>query len=232
MLVDIFSTFDDNNFVFMSYYLVMWVFSLACVFLFFCSNKWVGYSSFNELINLFKQISFSQSTRSFGSKMGGFSLVLSSFFVMLINMNLAGLMPYVFSVTAHLSLSLSFGICFWLSLIISGFAYKPLVAASGLLPVGAPSFLNPFLVLVESVSICFRPLTISVRLVANISAGHIILGLIGMYMSQGIFCYSFLALGIIIFVEIGYFVFEFGVSVIQGYIFFLLITLYSDEHPH
>nr|ANJ59911.1 ATP synthase F0 subunit 6 [Nacella magellanica] len=231
MLVDIFSTFDDHNFVFLSYYMVMWVFSLISLSL-LLSGKWVCFSSLDETIGLLKQVIFSQSSRSFGSKLGGFSLVLAAFFIVLINMNLAGLMPYVFSVTAHLSLSLSFGFPFWLCLIFSGFSYKPLVAASGLLPVGAPSFLNPFLVLVETVSVCFRPLTISVRLVANISSGHIILGLVGSYVSQGFFCYSFLVLGLVVFVEVGYFIFEFGVAVIQGYIFSLLITLYSDEHPY
>jgi F-type H+-transporting ATPase subunit a len=43
------------------------------------------------------------------------------------------------------------------------------------LPEGAPSFLNPFLSVVEFISILVRPLTLSIRLVANINAGHLVL---------------------------------------------------------
>ena len=99
-----------------------------------------------------------------------------------------------------------------------------------LLPVGAPAALNPFLVLVETVRIGVRPITLSVRLVANIGAGHIILCLVGSYLSAGIFCYRIVAVLILVFVNVFYFLFEIGVSLIQAYIFFLLLNLYADEH--
>lgn len=229
MLVDIFSTFDDHNFVFFSYYIFMWCLSLGSLVFYLC-NKWVGTRCFEEIRNLISQVSFSQRKSSLGIKMGGFSLVICSFFFVLININLCGLFPYVFRRRAHLSLRLRFGFPLWLCLIISGFFYNPVIAVSHFLPTGAPALLNPFLVLVETVRVCFRPLTISVRLVANIGAGHIILGLVGSYISVGLFILGPVTLVILFFVEIGYFIFEIGVALIQAYIFCLLITLYSDEH--
>nr|WNO18567.1 ATP synthase F0 subunit 6 [Neolepetopsis sp.] len=229
MLVDIFSTFDDHNFVFMNYYILMWVLVLFCGSFLFCM-KWVSSSLSMELFNVLKLVVFTQSSRSFGSKLGGFSLVLSSFFIVLFVFNMSGLVPYVFSVSAHLSFSLSFGFCFWASLIISSFSYNFLVSLSHLLPVGAPSFLNPFLVLVETASIFFRPLTISIRLVANISAGHIVLGLVGSFLCEAIISGSLISLVVICMLEMGYFTFEFGVAMIQSYIFCLLVSLYSEEH--
>jgi F-type H+-transporting ATPase subunit a len=97
------------------------------------------------------------------------------------------------------------------------------------LPGGAPGWLNPFLVLVESVRIFVRPITISVRLVANMRAGHVVLCLIGIYCV----CYFFLSwylFLIILVVQISYIMFELGIGGIQSYIFRLLMSLYADDH--
>ena len=97
---------------------------------------------------------------------------------------------------------------------------------------GAPAPLNPFLVLIETVSILVRPITLSVRLIANISAGHIVLTLVGNYMTASLFIGGAFSIALLLSIQILYSVFEFGIGVIQAYIFCLLITLYSDEHPH
>nr|YP_009231986.1 ATP synthase F0 subunit 6 [Tegula lividomaculata]AMA07347.1 ATP synthase F0 subunit 6 [Tegula lividomaculata] len=230
MLVDIFSSFDDHNFVFMSLYVLMW-FSTLSVLAMFNMSFWVGPTRWSYLLNVPKSVIMSQLMRSFGMKLGGFVNIVSSLFLMLIFFNLMGLIPYVFSVTSHLAISFSLGFPLWLSLIISGAIYSPSSSAASLLPGGAPAALNPFLVLVETVSLCVRPITLSIRLVANMSAGHIVLGLIGTYLSSGVFVYSTLAVVTLISVQIFYFMFEIGVALIQAYIFSLLVTLYSDDHP-
>merc|ERR1712064_86566 len=70
-----------------------------------------------------------------------------------------------------------------MGLLVSGVFFRPSSVVAGLLPMGAPAPLNPFLVLIETVSIIVRPITLSVRLMANISAGHIVLTLVGNYMT-------------------------------------------------
>jgi len=100
---------------------------------------------------------------------------------------------------------------------------------AGLLPGGAPDWLNPFLVLIETVRILVRSITLSVRLVANIRAGHIVLRLIGIYASSFIFISGF-SFFILLFVQVFYIIFEVGICIIQGYIFCLLLTLYADDH--
>nr|AMA07337.1 ATP synthase F0 subunit 6 [Diodora graeca] len=232
MMGDIFSSFDDHNGVFMSYYLLMWTVSLL-----FVSNLnmtyWAGPGRWLQVGGLLNSVVFQQVTRSLGFRLGGFVSFVSSLFSLIIFMNLVSLVPYVFSVTSHLVTTFSFGLPFWMSLIISSFFYNLIGSVAGLLPAGAPAVLNPFLVLVETVSIFMRPCTLSIRLTANMSAGHIVLGLIGVYLmgsvvgSGGL---SFLSLLMLLFVQIGYFMFEFGVSLIQAYIFSLLVTLYANEH--
>lgn len=231
MLVDIFSSFDDNNQVFMSLYVLIWEFSLARI-LIFSSWYWLATPRYNIVIKLFKETVSSQIFRSFGLEIGGFINILRALFLFLIFMNLIGLIPYVFRTTRHLAVSLSLGLPLWLSLIISAVFFNPTSVIAGLLPMGAPAPLNPFLVVIETVSILVRPVTLSVRLTANISAGHIVLTLIGNYLTARFFLSSVFSILLLALIQVFYTIFEFGISLIQAYIFCLLITLYSDEHPH
>nr|ADU77480.1 ATP synthase F0 subunit 6 [Babylonia lani] len=231
MLVDIFSSFDDNNQVFMSLYMLMWVFSLLTITI-FSSSYWVSSPRWTSIMVTFKETGSSQVFRSFGVKMGGFVNIVTGLFLFLIVMNLSGLIPYVFSPTSHLAVSLSLGLPLWLSLIISAIFFNPSSVIAGLLPMGAPAPLNPFLVIIETVSIMVRPITLSVRLTANMSAGHIVLTLIGNYLTASLFLSSVFSTALLLMIQVLYTIFEFGISLIQAYIFCLLITLYSDEHPH
>lgn len=92
-------------------------------------------------------------------------------------------------------------------------------------PFGAPLALGWFLRIVEVISICLRPITLSIRLAANMSAGHVVLGLIGGSMSM-----SVLSATALIPVGVGYLFFELMVCFIQGFVFYLLRALYFDEH--
>nr|QTT61229.1 ATP synthase F0 subunit 6 [Tritia sp. t LAG-2017] len=231
MLVDIFSSFDDNNQVFMSLYVLMWIFSLITIVL-FSSSYWVMSPRWLSIVSVFKDTASSQVFRSFGINMGGFVNIITGLFLFLILMNMSGLVPYVFSPTSHLAVSLSLGLPLWLTLIMSAAFYNPSSVVAGLLPMGAPAPLNPFLVIIETVSIMVRPITLSVRLTANMSAGHIVLTLIGNYLTASFFMSSIFSVLLLLSIQVLYTVFEFGISLIQAYIFCLLITLYSDEHPH
>ena len=83
--------------------------------------------------------------------------------------------------------------------------------------------LRPFMVLVESVSILIRPLTLSVRLVANILAGHLILTIIG----EGLRLTTYFLGGFAC--RIAILVLEIAVAFIQGYVLIILCTLYLIE---
>lgn len=143
-------------------------------------------------------------------------------FLFILCLNWGGLIPYIFSTTSHLVVTLGIGFRAWLALMLSGFSWDPKSALAGLRPAGAPAGLMAFLVLVERLSVLIRPLTLSVRLAANIRAGHLIIGLVGAYISLR---------GSVAIFQIMYRMFEIGVCLVQRYVFVLLLTLYSDEHP-
>lgn len=94
-----------------------------------------------------------------------------------------------------------------------------------LVPLGTPTPLMPFMVLIEIIRNLIRPVTLSVRLAANIIAGHLLLTLLG---SQGTMENIYVTV-VVVFVQIVLLVLEFSVAIIQSYVFMTLITLYARE---
>lgn len=231
MISDIFSSFDPTNIISSSYLrgLFTWIISLF-IWVTFIIPLWAPHSLMIVLFNLLKTYIYNQTKRTIGGNITSFPLTITRLFILLIIINITGLIPYVFRQTTHLVFTLSLAAPIWLSLIISAIFKSPLAWLSRLLPEGAPSPLNPFLSLVESLSIATRPITLSIRIVANISAGHIVLCLLGIYVAASWFTLSWLLL-LLILIQIGYIIFEIGVAVVQSYIFCLLLSLYSNDHP-
>merc|ERR1712062_754741 len=103
------------------------------------------------------------------------------------------------------------------------FQYNRLLAH--LVPLGTPSFLMPIIVIIETVGNIIRPITLSIRLAANIVAGHLLLTLLG---SQGPNV-SMAILIILIVSLIFLLMLEVAVACIQSYVFTILSSLYLNE---
>ena len=229
MIVDIFSSFDPFiNSSFQTFPFLFWFFTIFSLFL-VRSGFWISYGRVMWIMSYPLDIMNVQSLRTFSLHIKGFTSIVVSLFIILIVINLIGLLPYRFSYSSHMVFRLIFGLPLWLSLIISSFMNSPRRFIAGLLPGGAPDWLNPFLVLIETVRIIVRPVTLSVRLVANIRAGHIVLRLIGIYSSSYLFI-SGIGFFSLLLIQVFYIIFEMGICLIQAYIFCLLLTLYADDH--
>jgi len=94
-----------------------------------------------------------------------------------------------------------------------------------LVPLGTPSFLIPVMVIIETVRNIIRPVTLSIRLAANIVAGHLLLTLLG---SQGSRV-SRIILVILIISLVLLLILEVAVACIQSYVFTILSSLYLNE---
>lgn len=231
MIIDIFSSFDPYIYssLFPSLTLI-WLLSIIIIFI-PLQKFWVNSNIFLSFIYSIASIIYRQLIRTKISSIKRFSSLLIPIFFIIIIFNLLGLLPYIFRTSRHLIITISIGLPLWISIIISSFYYNFYSATALLIPSGAPRWLNPFLVLVETLSTLVRPLTLSFRLAANITAGHVVLGLIGSYLSSSLFS-SMLSISTIITFLVGilYIIFEIGICLIQAYIFSLLLTLYSDDH--
>nr|YP_010254920.1 ATP synthase F0 subunit 6 [Pealius machili]QUA05859.1 ATP synthase F0 subunit 6 [Pealius machili] len=147
-----------------------------------------------------------------------FFFVVLFFYFSLVN--LLGLVPYVFSVSSHFVFCLSFSFPFWLGLMVLGWVNLTNQMFSHLIPMGTPLALISFMVLIETVSQLIRPWSLAIRFMANMISGHLLMSLLG-----GIKFLKILA----IFVQWGFFCFEFFVCFVQAYVFCALMALYYGE---
>jgi len=236
MIIDIFSSFDPVTSTPQFSLLNFSSFPLFFPCILFLSLAyfplWLSHSRLTHALFIPLNFIWGQLTRTTSFNLKGLSSLLAPLFLILIILNLFGLIPYIFSATRHLSFTLVMGLPLWLALIISGILTSPSSWAAALLPGGAPRWLNPFLVLIETISISVRPITLRFRLAANITAGHIVLTLIGIYLTYRIFSLSSFFSLTLILIQIGYILFEIGICLIQAFIFCLLLSLYSDDHPN
>ena len=149
---------------------------------------------------------------------------ISIFVIILLN-NLAGLTPYTFTSTRHLSFSVTLALSIWI-----GYIFYRIVINLGrflahLVPVGTPYVLMPFIVIIELISNIIRPITLSVRLAANLVAGHLLITLI----RSPIIRVSFYAIIILLSLLYLLMILESAVAFIQAYVFRILSTLYLRE---
>nr|YP_010952974.1 ATP synthase F0 subunit 6 [Empoascanara hongkongica]WMQ52417.1 ATP synthase F0 subunit 6 [Empoascanara hongkongica] len=152
----------------------------------------------------------------------GILLIMLSLFSLILINNLMGLVPYVFTSSSHLIFSLTMALPLWMAFMIYGWFNKPNSMFTHLVPLGTPTMLTPFMVLIETVSNLIRPGSLAVRLTANMIAGHLLMSLLGSSSSMMIMVST-----MIIFVIL--MLFELAVSTIQAYVFMTLSTLYSSE---
>nr|BDQ44181.1 ATP synthase F0 subunit 6 [Amynthas corticis] len=231
MMPDIFSSFDpymyNTLFPTNSLFIIM---NMTMVLL-VQTGYWMINTRQSTFIVPLKSTIFTQLSRTFSYQLKGATSIISSTFIILIMLNLMGMIPYTFSTSSHLIFTLALGFPMWLSFILSSSSYSPKKTVAHLLPDGAPDWLNPFLVIIETTSIVVRPLTLSFRLAANMSAGHIVLSLVGIYWASAWFTSTF-GTSMLILTTLGYVLFEFAICLIQAYIFCLLLSLYSDDHAH
>nr|UDU84712.1 ATP synthase F0 subunit 6 [Pyrgopsella youngi] len=146
------------------------------------------------------------------------------FMFILIN-NVFGLMPYTFTSTAHIAMTLSMALTIWLTFMLYGWMNNTNHMFSHLVPLGTPVILMPFMVLIESISNIIRPITLSVRLAANLTAGHLLLILLGESMVNS----NFMIIITVTAAQFALMTLEAAVAVIQAYVFATLSTLYASE---
>nr|YP_010576538.1 ATP synthase F0 subunit 6 [Oulema tristis]UZN44092.1 ATP synthase F0 subunit 6 [Oulema tristis] len=155
----------------------------------------------------------------------GSTLIFISLFSLILMNNFIGLFPYIFTSTSHLTLTLALAFPLWLSLMLFGWTNYTTHMFAHLVPQGTPPALMPFMVCIETISNIIRPLTLAVRLSANMIAGHLLMTLLG---NTGTSLPTYL-ITFLILTQILLLLLESAVAIIQSYVFTILSTLYSSE---
>lgn len=156
--------------------------------------------------------------------------LISSLFVFILFCNLLGLIPGSFTVTSQIVVTGVFAVAVYTLSLIVGFKIHGLKFLGILVPPGTPGWLLPLMIPIELISQLARPLSLAVRLFANMTAGHVILGvLFGLSIAGG------LLIGWLPFAfTIALYGLEVGIAFIQAYIFVVLTCVYMGDalHPH
>lgn len=146
---------------------------------------------------------------------------LSVFFFCVFTLNYFSIFSYVFPLTRSVGFVQCLSLCFWFRVVFMGLLQNYKGFLSHLVPRGSPLGLVFFLVMIEVVRNIVRPITLIIRLVSNILAGHVLLILLYKlirflnFKMKGLY---FVLLGV-----------EMFVSVIQAYIFMVLVLIYYTE---
>jgi F-type H+-transporting ATPase subunit a len=158
-----------------------------------------------------------------------------SLFMFILALNMIGLIPYSFTVTSHIIITAALAITVFLTVLIYGLIRHGLHFFNLFVPKGVPIYILPLIVAIEILSFMSRPISHSVRLFANMLAGHITLQ---------VFAYFIVLLGTAIGV-VGWiggilpfamivilFALETLVAFLQAYVFAILTCIYLNDAIH
>lgn len=163
--------------------------------------------------------------QSVGLKGRKFIPLIFTIFMFILTCNLLGMIPYGFTVTSHISITFAMAMMIFLLVTILGLYLHGWHFFSLFLPAGTPWWLAPLMVVIELFAYLARPVSLSLRLAANMVAGHVLLKVMaGFVVSMAIYL-KFLPIPFLV-VFIG---FEIFVAILQAYIFTILSCVYLND---
>lgn len=156
-------------------------------------------------------------------------------FVVIFFGSLIGLTPIKFTFTSHLAVTFALATAVFVYVNVLAFRIHGIGFLRFFLPAGIPFYIAPVVVLVEVVSYLFRPITLGVRVFANILAGHIMLKLFADFCGMLIDHFGLVGLPLTILpvlMMIVLYGLEIGVFFIQAYIFMVITSFYLRDAIH
>jgi F-type H+-transporting ATPase subunit a len=155
-------------------------------------------------------------------------------FMFVLFANVLGLLPYAFTVTSHIIITAALALLVFFTVIVYGFVHNGLRFLKLFVPSGVPGYILPFVVAIEVLSFLSRPISHSVRLFANMLAGHITLKVFGGFVTMiagiGIAGWFGAALPLVMIVILT--ALELLVAFLQAYVFAILTCIYLNDAIH
>jgi len=157
-----------------------------------------------------------------------------SLFMFILFANLVGLIPYAFTVTSHIIITAALALLVFFTVIIYGFWTHGLGWLKLFVPHGIPTFMIPLIVVIELLSFFSRPISHSVRLFANMLAGHITLKLVAGFIGMlgGVGLVGWIAAIAPLALTVALTALEFLVAALQAFVFAILTCIYLNDAIH
>jgi F-type H+-transporting ATPase subunit a len=155
-----------------------------------------------------------------------FPFVFSIFFFVLLG-NLLGMVPGMFTCTSHIIVTFTLATIVFLFVTILGFILHGLTFFTLFVPKGLPIYLAPLLIPIELISYLSRPVSLAIRLFANMMAGHTMMKVFAGFAAMlGIYGIAPIAVNVIL---TG---FEIVIAILQAYVFTILTCVYLNDAVH
>lgn len=159
-----------------------------------------------------------------------FPLFITTFFFIL-GANLIGLTPFAFTLTSHIIITFTLALAFNIGFAFVGLFFHKLRFFTLFVPKGVPTLLLPLIVVIEVVSYVIRTFSLSLRLFANMMAGHTLLQILASFVIAFLNTNGLLiVLGLIPFFLVFFVtVLEVGIAFLQAYVFTILLCIYVND---
>jgi F-type H+-transporting ATPase subunit a len=151
-----------------------------------------------------------------------------SLFMFILFANLIGLIPYAFTFTSHIAVTFTMAMVVFLGVTVIAIVRHGLHFFTLFLPSGVPMVMAPVLIPIEVLSYLSRPISLSIRLFANMMAGHTMMKVFAGFIIPLGFFGGWAPLG----VDVALTAFEFLVAFLQAYVFTVLTCLYLNDAIH
>ncbi|QKX01215.1 F0F1 ATP synthase subunit A [Wolbachia endosymbiont of Dipetalonema caudispina] len=160
-----------------------------------------------------------------GSKGLKYTSLIFTVFIFTLSCNLVGILPYSFTVTSHVVVTFALSMVTFTYTTVIGFKEKGIKFLRILLPEGTPSWLALMMIFIKLFAYLARPISLSIRLAANMIAGHTIIKVIAEFIMNMHFILTPIPF-LFIIALIG---FEVFVAILQAYIFTSLTCVYLSD---
>lgn len=221
MITNLFSVFDPSSRLGLA---LNW-FSLALVIFLIPLGKRIGQSRGTTVVRWAVKKLYNEIKVLFSKNRNMVAVLFRALFLFIIINNITGLLPYVFTATRHLVVTLSLAFPLWIGYFGFGWVNNLKWILAHLIPQGTPWLLIPFIVVIERVRRLIRPRTLAVRLIANIIAGHLLLILV----RSSVTVLNLIVFWGIVLAQLLLVILEVAVAIIQAYVLVILRVLYSSE---
>jgi F-type H+-transporting ATPase subunit a len=155
-------------------------------------------------------------------------------FTFILFANMLGMIPGTFTVTSHIIVTVALAMIVFLTVLVYGFYKNGTKFLKLFVPSGIPIYIMPLIVLIEVISFLSRPLSHSVRLFANVFAGHITLKVFASFvpMLAGLGILGWLGAILPLGMTVALTALEFLVAFLQAYVFTILTCIYINDAIH
>ncbi len=160
-----------------------------------------------------------------GSKAKPFFPFIFSLFMFVLSCNMIGMLPYSFTVTSHIIVTLILALFIFIAVTVIGFIKHGFKYLSIFVPSGVPAILLPLITIIEIISYLSRPVSLSVRLFANMMAGHTMLKVFGGFVVSLGLLGGWLPLSF----SVALTGLEILVAFLQAYVFAILTCIYLND---